>query len=232
MGACCETMRNEYICIDNSDESSIREWEEEALSAFKSNFNDLMSRYNFMRCRISIKKAEKYFLREFGKEAVNLINQSYFNEDGYTCSKKLTALIFLLSKPEQKQSKDIVYYDKSLFLFQEILTHESENINDPIDKSNKKLIEFLNLLSDVAIDGISTYYLSLQKSSSISLYVNELIALKKNISQILIDAIFDWKELTHSQALSHQDISNLLKSNPFFLTSGCLRQLLLYKNRK
>jgi hypothetical protein len=66
--------------------------------------------------------------------------------------------MFLLSRPEMQRSGKVDYYDKAVYIMQEVLSNEEDDMNIPVEKNNIKLKSLCQLLCSVAIEGITSYY--------------------------------------------------------------------------
>lgn len=219
---CCGVKADNYTSVKKGAEQNIRIWEEEKLNMFKSNFSNVMARSKFKSKIVRVKVAESFFAREFGEEAVKMIRSSFFKlENGYDCL-KLKALIFLMTRPSPMKSGRITYFDKSIYAIQEILVNEEEELKGPIEKSNSHLLFFIQILVSVSIEGITSYHksLGLNKLPSDRVEISSIIP---EICERILKDIFEWPGLYKGNCINYQDLSNILASNPWFLSSGHIR---------
>lgn len=220
---CCGVKADSYTSVKKGPEQNIRIWEEGKLCMFKKSFNSVMARNRFKNQIVHIKVAESFFAKEFGEESVKMIRTPFFKlGSGYNCQ-KLKTLIFLMSRPSPMKSGRITYFDKSIYTIQEILINEEEELRGPVEKTNTRLHFFIELIVSVSIEGITSYYDSLNTRNPI---MNSDISNKIPLicEKILAD-IFDWPGLFKGGCFNYQDLSNILASNPWFLSSGHIRMV-------
>ena len=222
MGICCGKLSKEfYPDVEPEQEREIRLWEE-SIGAFKKTFTSLRNKSKlFEQNLISPIIAESYFEKEFSSSMVDLIKQPYFMIDDQYSSKKLNALVFLLTRAEAKQTGNISYYDKSTYIIQEILVDEEDNLNNPIEENDEKLRNFCVLLCDVSFE-ITAYFIKSKRLLEVD-YFKDISNNKEKASDFALKNIFraSNKAIT---SFNNNDLSARFTLDKWFLTPGYFRE--------
>lgn len=228
MGNCCAVSKVFYTDVDSEDELNIRKFEETNIGAFKMTFNSFLHKLSLQSNFESSSKVENLIKELFGEECVKLIkdNKIFKTGDLYSVS-KIKALAFLITRSELIVSDQAKYYDKSSYLIQEILINEEENLNQAIDVHNPRLNEILSVMIEVALDGLSRFYLEQNKITSCK-YCEEIFKLKKNlIAEYIIKNVTKKSDnsRTEESMFSFKDLNMKFKSDNWFLTAGYIREI-------
>lgn len=218
MGACCGKQSKEfYTDTDVQYEKDLRIFEEQ-IGGFKHTFYSIYHKINFESTLVSEKKVEQFLNNNFSKEVVEIAKRPFFRKEKLFFSKKIEALLFLLSRPEQKQSS-ISYIDKSAYLLQEVLVNEEQTLNTPIESNNLNLKQFIKLLVDISYE--ITDYIVLKKNLQQSDYIKEVTQYKEKVVEHILKGLFKKKNV--NLTFNCQEISEYFRDNKWFLTPGYFR---------
>lgn len=226
MGTCCIPNKHNYTDVENNNELEIREWEIKKLICFKKSFNFIINQSNFDSLLIPTKSAEVFLLKFFSKEVSEIIKRRYFIEKNEMINvKKLEALIFLITIPETKRSESISYYDKSIYVIQEVLINQEDDLNCIIEENNTKLSSFLKMIIEVTFE-ICGYFKEIKaKQNDEDCYVSEICSQSiKKISQMVIRSFSNQIKEKKSISFNNKDLSDAFNFNKWFLTSGFIRE--------
>lgn len=218
MGICSFSISSKYSNSENSSEEKIRIFEENKLNAFKNSFNSIY-KLTFFDLRKNKFYVEKVFKKYFSNEILDLIKRPYFSEDSGYNTKKLNLLLFILLKPEKKYYGELLVYDKSSYLINQILIYDEEDLNKPIEKTNSKILEIIKLFVEITFE-ITDYYEEKERIDKTSkLYIQNIQEVKNKLPQYLLKIMFKNK----CKSISYYDIDNQLTFDNWFFTSGFIR---------
>lgn len=206
-GQCCgnsEVFLLNYNETDREEEFYIRRYEQQKFKAMTKDFAFIKSilRLNNNNM-VAITIIENILLKEFdNNDLYTLIKASNYFEvkKGFYSVPKLKILAFLICKTEKSTLKNKEYYDKSIFLTQEILQEVEDALNDDIEYSNKHLIRLIEYMVEITLEVITKYYLNVN-AITLNTYFDELI---KTPHKKIIDALI--KELSTNKKVRMKNI--------------------------
>lgn len=222
MGVCCGKLNKEfYIDADNESERNIRIWEE-SIGAFKHTFSYLRHKTRFEQNLVSLSIAKSFFKKEFSSSLAKFIEINYFKENEFLSRKKLEGLIFLLARPEIKETGTVKYFDKSTYVIQEVLLDEEDDMNTAIEQTDENLRNFIMLLLDITFE-LTEFYKN-ENDDKDSEYIKEITLNKSMICKSIIANMFKREKSSDSFAFDNADLTTSLLKNKWFLTPGYFRE--------
>lgn len=232
MGVCCgKKPKESYTDSELDAEREIRTWEE-SVGGMKKSFNFLYVKSRFNSNLSNQKLKDSFFETFFSKEVSLFLNNSQlFKSNNEFNSRKLIIFMYLFSKAEARTSLGNGYFDKSLFLIQEILNSEEENINSPIEGNDKRLHEFICVAIEITIE-ICKYYVKETRKTEYD-YIREIISIDIDkacdyiIKSFINDVVSHDKDENKSRyCFNNSDLSGLFMNNKWLMTTGSIREMI------
>ena len=224
---CLGTKAENYVNAKEDEEKYLREFELQ-IGSFTKTLNELLPKICLEKEIIRVHNVEEFIVRDFNPSFLNFIQKGYFFKtvDGvqYYDAKKVTLLLFLLSKDSFVTSGSKNYHDKASFILHYIRSRNDQNLSDPITETEDTFISFVDDIVDVSCDGIVDSYLKL-KNIQTQGYLGRMKEIKSVISETLIAQIFNNDGNSRSNVLTFEKLNDLFSNKKSFLTSGYIREV-------
>lgn len=114
------------------------------------------------------------------------------------------------------------YWDKALYVFHDAKRNEEEDLNTPVEKSDKDLIKFLDDLIDISVIILEFYYESYpSRRSEIDILKNK----RQLIADFLLKNLNSKKEpKIQTNSISFSELNKLFDDDLWILTPGHIRE--------
>jgi hypothetical protein len=219
--------RETYADSEYDEETEIRQFEEDS-GAYRKNLNSILSRICIERDLINVPNIEEFLKKEFTDSFNTLLHHEFFfkehNGTRYFDAKKLKLCLFLLTNDSKVDNGRVKYHDKASFVITHCKVREDDDLNFPIQKTDKAFEEFCSDMFDVACVGLVDAYVKL-KNVKRDGYLQRLRQFKEKCIEKIADKLIEDKNAQASEGLTFNDLNRKFENDPWFLTSGWVREI-------
>ena len=221
----CTGANKNYFEPESEEERKLRVFERDSLKLIGTRFfSDIQKAFQakILGVETVTKELVSTFFKNEGLESLGeLVATDYFWKNNTINSVKVDLLFFLLSQskpsaPVKGRSKST--FDKATFIYLLVKCH-NDDLELPITKEDDRLISMVDLMIELSTVVIVDFYGSKANSSSEEL--NNLRKKKEATRNHVIDHLFGQNK---HEAISLKDINECFEVDPYFLSSGRIRE--------
>ena len=227
MGICCFSVS--YYESPLESEAEIRTFERDNLRMANQGFSMveqlLAKEISPMENLLSPSAIDNFLGNVEAGSLSSLLLDRYFVMAGNMAQTRIECLLLILTKPKKIVTKvagyEMRFSDKARYLYKTIQGKASRE--DLLTVRNEKLVEVAEILTDLATDVLIRYYESKSKNKLSDAY-RKVSERKEAVVEIIIEEL---SEHAGSSKSPLQIIDDKFESDPYFLSSGYIRELAL-----